>query len=309
MPQDDSSRLSRLKPNLKLRALVLDGVRDFFCSEGFLEVETPLHVKTVAPEQYISPFTVDDWFLSTSPELHMKRLLAAGYTKIFQICHCFRKNERGQLHNPEFTMLEWYRVGADYMRIIEDTEKLLLAIAKKLHLGSTIRCQGIEINLKRPWHRITVREAFLDSAGWNPFELHDPERFDIDLVEKVIPSFPRNKPTVLLDYPAAMASLSRLKPGNPKIAERAEVFIGGLEIANAYSELTDAVEQEKRFRVEIESIRQKVKRNIAMPQRFLEAVAKLPECGGIALGIDRLAMLFCNASSVDEVIAFPWEEV
>src|SRR4030043_377667 len=220
MPREDSSRLSRLKHNLKLRALILDGIRDFFRSEGFLEVETPLHVKTVAPEQYISPFTVDDCFLSTSPELHMKRLLAAGYIKIFQICHCFRKNERGQLHNPEFTMLEWYRVGADYMRIIEDTEKLVLAIAKKLHLGSTIRYQGIEINLKRPWHRIPVREAFPDSAGWDPFEQHDPERFDIDLVEKVIPSFPRIRPTVLLDYPAAMASLSRLKPGTPKVAER-----------------------------------------------------------------------------------------
>ena len=309
MPQDDSSRFSRLKHNLKLRALVLDAIRDFFSSEGFLEVETPLYVKTVAPEQHISPFTVDDCFLSTSPELHMKRLLAAGYTKIFQICHCFRKNERGQLHNPEFTMLEWYRVGADYMRIIEDTEKLLLAIAKKLHSGSTIRYQGIEINLGRPWHRVTVREAFLDSAGWDPFEQHDPERFDIDLVEKVMPNFLRNRPTVLLDYPAAMASLSRLKPGNPEVAERAEVFIGGLEIANAYSELTDAAEQEQRFKLEIEIMKMEGKEEFTLPRKFLDALPALPECGGNALGIDRLVMLFCDASSIDEVIAFPWEEV
>ncbi len=309
MPQDDSSRLSRLKHNLKLRILILDGIRDFFRSEGFLEVETPLCVKTVAPEQYISPFTMDDWFLSTSPELHMKRLLAAGYSKIFQICHCFRKGERGQLHNPEFTMLEWYRIGADYMKIIEDTERLVSAIAKKLHSGSTIRYQGSEIILKRPWHRITVREAFLDSAGWDPFELNDLERFDIDLVEKVIPGFPGNRPTVLLDYPAAMASLSRLKPENPEVAERAEVFMGGLEIANAYSELTDAVEQEQRFRREIENMKKEGKGDFALPRKFLDALPALPECGGNALGIDRLAMLFCDASSVDEVIAFPWEEV
>jgi lysyl-tRNA synthetase class 2 len=309
MPQDDSSRLSRLQHNLNIRALVLDGIRDFFRREGFLEVETPLCVNTVAPEQHISPFAGDGWFLSTSPELHMKRLLAAGYSKIFQICHCFRKSELGRLHNPEFTMLEWYRIGADYMRIIDDTERLVLAIAKRLHSGSTIRYQGVEINLKRPWHRITVREAFLDSAGWDPLELHDPERFDSDLVEKVIPGFPKNRPAVLLDYPAAMASLSRLKPGHPKVAERAEVFIGGLELANAYSELTDAAEQEQRFKCETEVMKKQRKGAFALPRKFLDALPALPECGGNALGIDRLVMLFCDASSVDEVIAFPWEEV
>jgi lysyl-tRNA synthetase class 2 len=206
-------------------------------------------------------------------------------------------------------MLEWYRVGADYMGIIDDTEKLVLAIAKKLHSGSTIRYQGIEIDLKRPWHRITVRQAFLDSAGWNPFEKYDPERFDSDLVEKVIPSFPSNKPAVLSDYPAAMASLSRLKPGNSKVAERAEVFIGGLELANAYSELTDAAEQERRFKREMEVMKKEKKGEFALPRKFLDALPKLPECGGNALGIDRMVMLFCDASSIDKVIAFPWEEV
>jgi lysyl-tRNA synthetase class 2 len=206
-------------------------------------------------------------------------------------------------------MLEWYRVGADYMQIIRDTERLVLALASKLRLGTTIRYQGAEIDLVSPWPRITVREAFLDSAGWDPFERLDEERFDVDLVEKVVPNFAANRPTVLMDYPVAMASLARIRTGNPPVAERAEVFIGGLELANAYSELTDAAEQERRFKQEIDSLALEGKNDIAMPQRFLDAVAKLPRCGGIALGIDRLVMLFCDAASIDEVIAFPWDVV
>lgn len=307
MPRNESSRLLKIKANLERRALIHSCIRDFFRSEGFLEVQTPLLVPVVAPERYIEPFIVNDRFLSTSPEMHMKRLLAAGYERIFQICHCFRRRERGQLHNPEFTMLEWYRVGADYIQIIKDTEKLVLSIADKLGSGTTIRYQGQKINLAPPWPRITVRDAFLKLARWDPFARLYAERFDVDLVEKVIPGFDPKRPTVLLDYPAAMASLARLRPGKPPVAERAEVFIGGLEIANAYSELTDAAEQKKRFSQEIESIKREGKRSPAMPRRFLEAMANLPECGGNALGVDRLVMLFCDARSIDEVIPFPWD--
>jgi len=307
MAEDESLRLSQIKANLEHRALIYNVIRAFFHSEGFLEVETPLQVPTVAPEKYITPFTVNGWFLSTSPEMHMKRLLAAGYSKLFQICHCFRKSERGQLHNPEFTMLEWYRVEADYMQIIDDTERLVLSIAAKLGLGSAIHYQGAKIDLKPSWPRITVREAFRDSAGWDPFERLDEERFDVDLVEKVVPNFAANRPTVFMDYPVAMASLARIRSGKPPVAERAEVFIGGLELANAYSELTDAAEQKRRFKQEIDSLTLEGVNNIAMSQRFLDAVARLPQCGGIALGIDRLVMLFCDAASIDEVIAFPWD--
>jgi lysyl-tRNA synthetase class 2 len=309
MAEDESLRLSQIKANLECRALIYDVIRTLFRSEGFLEVETPLLVPTVAPEKYITPFTVNGWFLSTSPEMHMKRLLAAGYGKIFQICHCFRKSERGRLHNPEFTMLEWYRVGADYMQIIQDTERLVLTLANRLRLGTTIRYQGAEIDLVSPWPRITVRQAFLNSAGWDPFNRLDEERFEVDLVEKVIPSFDTSRPTVLLDYPVAMASLARLRPGSLPVAERAEVFIGGLELANAYSELTDAAEQERRFKQEIETLEREGKRGIVMPERFLESLSRLPECGGIALGVDRLVMLFCDASSIDEVVAFPGDMV
>jgi elongation factor P--(R)-beta-lysine ligase len=309
MAEDESLRLSQIKANLERRALIYDVIRTLFRSEGFLEVETALLVPTVAPEKYITPFTVNGWFLSTSPEMHMKRLLAAGYSKIFQICHCFRKSERGQLHNPEFTMLEWYRVGADYMEIIQDTERLVSTLTNKLCSGSTIRYQGKKIDLTPTWPRVTVRDAFLRWAGWDPFTRLDEERFEVDLVEKVIPSFDPSRPTVLMDYPVAMASLARLRPGSLPVAERAEVFIGGLELANAYSELTDAAEQERRFKQETETLEREGKRGIVMPERFLESLSSLPECGGIALGVDRLVMLFCDASSIDEVVAFPWDAV
>jgi lysyl-tRNA synthetase class 2 len=306
MSRAETSRLKQIKANLERRALVLESIRAFFRREGFLEVETPLLLPHVAPEQFIAPFTVNGWFLSTSPEMHMKRLLAAGYGSMFQITHCFRKGERGQLHNPEFTMLEWYRVDADYTGIIEDTEKLVLAVAGDLGPGSSIRYQGKDIDLTRPWPRVTVSKAFRRHAGWDPALRHDPERFDLDLVDKVMPGFSAHRPTVLMEYPAANASMARLKPGDQKVAERAEVFIGGLELANAYSELTDATELEKRFRAVIEETGEEEGHH-PLPRRFLKAMADLPACGGIALGVDRLVMLLCDAASIDDVVAFPRE--
>lgn len=293
-----------VKANLQRRALICEHTRTFFRQQGFLEVETPIRVPTVAPEAQIVPFESEQWFLSTSPELHMKRLLAAGYSKLFQISHCFRKGERGRWHNPEFTLLEWYRAGADYRQMIDDTEQLLVSLATRLDLGPMISYGNQEINLTPPWPRITVGEAFRRAAGWDPIADPDLSRFDTDLVTKVIRSFAPGRPTVLLDYPAPMASLARLKSGEPGVAERAEVFVGGLELANAYSELRDSQEQEKRFRKELEQIGQEQGRRITMPLRFLEAVSRLPQCSGIALGMDRLVMLFCDADSIDEVMAF-----
>jgi len=299
-----SQRLIQLKPNLERRASIYQLTRTYFEEQGFLEVETPVRVPSVAPESQIIPFESEDWFLSTSPELYMKQMLAAGYSKLFQISRCFRKGEHGRWHNPEFTMLEWYRVGADYRQMIKDTEQLVLMLSIKLEQKPLIRYRSQNIDLTLPWLRIAVRDAFLHAAGWDPIAQPDPVRFDTDLVDKVIPSFPPDRPTVLLDYPAAMASLARLRPGEPKLAERAEVFVGGLELANAYSELIDSKEQERRFQEEMAQIQQERGRKIAMPQQFLKAVAHLPQCGGIALGMDRLVMLFCNADSIEQVMAF-----
>ncbi len=302
MIEDERQRLIRARPNLERRALIYEFIRDFFRGQGFLEIETPSRVPSVAPEQHITPFESEDWFLSTSPELHMKRLLAAGYERLFQISRSFRKGERGRQHNPEFTMLEWYRTGADYLQMVSDTEQLITTLASRLQLGHVIQYRGQKIDLTLPWPRATVSDAFRRAAGWNPLAEPDPRRFDVDLMTRVIPSFDPSRPIVLLDYPEAMASLARLK--TTSVAERAEVFIAGLELTNAYSELTDVREQRKRFHEEIERIQQERGRKMAMPSRFIEAIARLPACGGIALGIDRLVMLLCDADSIDEVVAF-----
>jgi lysyl-tRNA synthetase class 2 len=304
MIEDEQQRLIRLKPNLERRALICEFTRAFFKENGFLEVETPIRVPAIAPELHIAPFESEAWFLSPSPELHMKRMLAAGYGRLFQMSHSFRKGERGRWHNPEFTMLEWYRAGADYRQMIQDIEQLVVTLAGKLGLNTVVKYRGQNIDISLPWPRITVRDAFLHAAGWDPIAEPDSLRFDTDFIAKVLPSFMSSRPTVLMDYPAAMASLARLKPDDARVAERAEVFIGGLELANTYSELRDVREQENRFQEAIEQIRKEYGQQRAMPQKFLEAVAHLPECGGVALGIDRLVMLLCNVDSIDEVIAF-----
>jgi lysyl-tRNA synthetase class 2 len=302
--EEENQRLARLQSNLRRRALILECIRAFFKAGDFLEVETPVRAPVIAPEEFIVPFRSEDWYLAASPELHMKRLLAAGFQRIFQFSHCFRKGERGRWHNPEFIMLEWYRAGADYNRIILDVEAMVTTVAVRLGFQNTIEYQGRVIDIKRPWPRVTVREAFLKAAGWDPVAVDDAPRFDTDFITKVLPAFSPRRPTVLLDYPAAMASLARLKPGDPAVAERAEVFIGGLELANVYSELTDAKEQEARFRQAAEQIKQERGQPVPLPEKFLEAVPRLPPCGGVALGIDRLVALFCNADSIDDVMAF-----
>ena len=304
MVEPEPERLARMQSNLQRRALIYEHIRDFFKEQDFLEVETPIRVPAIAPEEFIVPFQSEGWFLSTSPELHMKRLLAGGYKRIFQFSHCFRQGERGRWHNPEFIMLEWYRTGADYNHIILDIEKLVTALAGKLGFNNKIKYRGQVIDIRRPWPRVTVRDAFLRAAGWDPVAVPDSLKFDTEFVAKVLPAFSPDRPTVLVDYPAPMASLARLKPDNPLVAERAEVFIGGLELANAYSELTNVKEQEQRFREAIEQIQRERQQLMPLPRKFLDAVSHLPECGGVALGIDRLVMLLCNADSIDDVMAF-----
>lgn len=308
MADDERRRLANLSTNLQKRALIYSTARDFFNRQGFLEVETPIRSPAIAPEKEIIPIESEGWFLTTSPELYMKRLLAAGYNQIYQFSRCFRKEERGRHHNPEFTLLEWYRTGTDYERMVKDTEELVVAIADRLGMGTTLRYRGKKIDLRPPWLRLTVSDAFKKSAGWDPVAEPVAQRFDEDTVLKVIPDMDANRPTVLMDYPAPMASLARLKPGRKDIAERAEIFIGGLELANAYSELTDRKEQERRFLEEARQIEKEQNRTAPMPEKFLRAVPNLPECAGIALGMDRLVMLLCDADSIDEVIPFTVDE-
>jgi lysyl-tRNA synthetase class 2 len=308
MALEESSRLQNLKARLECRARIMDGIRAFFTRENFLEIDTPLRIPAIAPEQFIRPYTSEGWFLSTSPELQMKRLLSAGYQRIFQICHCFRRDEHGRHHNPEFTMLEWYRAGADYHQIISDTENLVTFLADRFGFGTVLNYQGKHLDISLPWPRISVKQAYTNWADWDPFVNFDGQRFDDDLVDKVIPHFPPHRPIVIMDYPRGCAALARLKPGSLDIAERAEVFMAGLEIANAYSELTDPLEQEKRFKSEMAEMH-KTGIPAVWPDKFIKAVKKLPECSGIALGVDRLVMLLTDSAEIDEVIAFPSDQL
>ncbi len=309
MTADEFNRLASLSANLKKRALVYGFIRAFFQEHDFLEVETPIRAPAIAPEPNIEPFESEAWFLAASPELHMKRLLAAGYDKLFQFSRCFRKGERGLWHNPEFTMLEWYRKGVGYLSIINDMEQMVKYVSDKLGLNNIIPYRGRIIDITPPWPRVTVKDAYIRAAEWDPVTYYEPSRFDVDFIAKVLPSFSPSRPTVLLDYPAAAASLARLKSENRLVAERAEVFMGGLELANAYSELTDAHEQALRFREALDEIQQEHGKEMPVPHSFLEAMRRLPDCGGIALGIDRLVMLFCDAPSIDDVMAFTSDTV
>jgi elongation factor P--(R)-beta-lysine ligase len=304
---DESARLSRIKSNLERRALIFQLTRAFFGERGFLEVDTPVRVPAVAPEQFIRPFASEDWFLSTSPELHMKRLLASGYDRVFQVSRCFRKGEIGRRHNSEFTMLEWYRRDSGYAEMVSDTAELVASLVRQLGLGGTIPYLGMMIDLSLPWPQVSVSDAFVKAAGWDPVADPDTERFDLDLVGKVIPGFDPGRPVILAGYPAPMAALARLNVRDRGVAERAEVFVGGLELANAYTELNDPDEQRRRFEAEAKLIRQAGGR-APLPGRFLEAVAHLPQCAGIALGMDRLVMLLCNTDAIQDVMAFPQDE-
>ncbi len=267
-------------------------------------METPVRLRVPALELHIDAEPSGDHYLRTSPELHMKRLLAAGYERIFQVGPCFRRNERGDFHHPEYTMLEWYRAGADYRDILVDTKALIVQVARQVLGKTTLRRHGRDIELEPVWEWIPVAEAFKQWAGWDPTIHFDPDRFDPDLVDKVEPRLPRNVPVILADYPAEAAALARRKSDNPAVAERWELFIGGLELANAYSELTDPVEQRNRFAKCARERMELDKDAYPADEDFLAVLKDMPPSGGIALGVDRLVMLLTDSPSLDEVIAF-----
>ena len=293
---------------LQIRSNVLQAIRRYFLSREFVEVDTPVRLPAPALETFIDAIPSGDWYLRTSPELHMKRLLVAGMPKIFQMGPCFREGERGRHHNPEFTMLEWYRANADYETILEDAQALISDVAQEV-LGSTILQWGDgEIDVDRPWVRLSVSEAFLQHAGWDPVLAFDADRFDLDLINKVEPALPRDRGVVLIDYPIEVAALAKPHPDDPRVAQRWELYMGGLELANAFSELTDAAEQRRRFE-ECAAERSAAGREVyPLDQPFLAALEDgMPPSGGIAMGVDRLVMLIANAASIQDIIPFAEE--
>jgi len=287
----------------------MQAIRRFFIERGFLEVDTPVRIPAPAPEAHIEPEVSGAWFLQTSPELCMKRLLAAGCTSLFQICKCFRRGERGDRHLPEFSMLEWYRTGCDYRGLMEDCEQLLPFLADCLDIGTTIQVGKHRVALHPPWQRLTVAEAFQRYVEQPLDESLAAGTFDEMLCTSIEPQLGIESPVFLYDYPMALGSLARQKQADPEVAERFELYIGGMELANGFSELTDPAEQHHRFTQERKTIQSLGREPGPMPEPFLTALEHLEEAAGIALGVDRLAMVLWNRATIDEVVPFTPEEL
>lgn len=306
---DDNFSLARKAQALNLRAKLISSIRHFFIQNDFLEVETPLRIPAPAPEEHIEAIPSGDWFLQTSPELCMKRLLAAGFQQIFQISKCFRAAERGSKHLPEFTMLEWYVAHFDYYQLMDQCEAMLINAFKGMGYTQDIIWQNRKINLAPPWERIAVADAFSQYAPISCQDALHQDKFDEILDEYIEPRLGNKRPTFLYDYPLKLAALSKIKKSDPTVAERFELYIGGLELANGFSELTDAGEQRQRFEDAQETRAAKNWALYPMPENFLNSLETMPESSGIALGIDRLAMILANTEKIDDVVAFTPEDI
>ena len=306
---NDQRSLAARKQNLFLRARMIQAIRKFFIENDYLEVETPQIIPAPSPEVHTEAVRTGNQFLHTSPEICMKQMLSAGYSKIFQISKCFREGERGDLHLPEFTLLEWYQIGINYNHLMKECEKLILWVSRNLGFGEMLRYLDMHIDLEVPWERISVSEAFFRYASLSLEKALKKGTFDELMVKEIEPNLGVTKPTFLYDYPVSLAAMARSKPDNLEFAERFEIFIGGLELANGFSELTDPQEQRARFERDLLQRRKLGKKAYPMADRFLKSLEYMPEAAGIALGVDRLAMIFANRPKIDHVVSFTPEEL
>lgn len=306
---NEQRRLHSRKSILVLRAAVIREIRNFFISNDYLEVETPLLVSAPAPEVHIDAISTSAGYLHTSPELCMKRMLAAGFTKIFQISKCFRAGERGHRHLPEFCLLEWYRTGIDYHDLMTECRELTLWVCRKILGQQEIHYQGEKIDIQSPWKRIPVADVFDRFASITMEDALSTDRFDEIMAIEIEPRLGSMGPVFLYDYPASLASLARLKANQPEYSERFEWYMGGMELGNGFSELTDSREQRARFEQASKQRNALGKEGYPMPERFLDALGQMPESGGMAVGIDRLVMILSDRSVIDDVVAFTPEEV
>ena len=282
------------------RAAIIRSIRLFFDERGFVEVETPIRIRAPANETHIDAPPSGEAFLRASPELQMKRLLADGYTKIYQIGSCFRMNEEGDRHHPEFTMLEWYRTEADYTAILEDFRDLMLHCAMAVHGAPRWTYQGEPVDVSS-WEVLTVREAYVRWASWDPIGAYNADRFDMDMALTIEPALPRDRLCILKDYPAEAAALSALDPSDVRIAQRWEGYLGGMELCNAFTELTDVNEQRARFEKAAAERQNAGRTAYPMDEAFLEALSRLPPCGGAALGVDRLCMILLDVPRIRNI--------
>jgi lysyl-tRNA synthetase class 2 len=327
-PGSEVMRLPRRRLDLlRERARVLASVRAFFADRDFLEVETPLLVPSPGLEIHLEAVAAGGGYLITSPEYQMKRLLAGGLERIFQVCKCFRANERGAHHSSEFTMIEWYRAFDRLDSIIADTEQLVHAVC-----GDQAKVGGRLIDVKPPWRRLTVRDAMrtwanVDVAGDEPaaelvhkirtagIAVDDGTAWDdaffAAFLERVDPQLAALDHAVILhDWPAPLAALARRKDGEPATALRFEAYVGGIELANAFDELVDAAEQRARFGDDLRIRAERGKAVYPLDEKLLAALAEgLPPSAGIALGFDRLVMLATGASTIGDVLTFTSDEL
>jgi lysyl-tRNA synthetase class 2 len=329
--------------NARARARLSAVVRTVLGAMGYEEVETPALVPAPGMEPHLHPFRADflpegggaatPLWLHTSPEYAMKRLLSGGMGRIFQLVRVFRNGEVSRTHNPEFTMLELYRADSDYAGVMSDLERLVEACARALlpRGGTRVSRGGATLELAAPFERLTMDEAFrrhagvdLAACGNDAARLaeaarragHDPgppgepfeDVFFRVMLAAVEPRLGTTRPCYLVDWPAPLAALARLRTGDPRVAERFELYAGGLELANGFSELADAAEQRRRLVAEQEERRRLGRPVFPLDERFLEAVGRMPPSGGVAVGFDRLLMLLVGAASISDVLLFPAHE-
>lgn len=271
---------------MRRRAEIVRAMRRFFDERGFVEVATPVMIAAPAPEPHIDCPPCGGKFLRASPELQMKKLLAAGMDRIYQIGPCFREGELGSRHNPEFTMIEWYRREATYLAIEQDMRELLA----ELMPNAPERASA---------HSVTVREMYAEHAGWDPFSEWDQDRFDYDMATKIEPNLSPGF-VFLADYPRGAASLARMRG---EVAERWELYYNGLELANCFTELCDGEEQRRRFLAAREERRLLGESDYPLDEEFLETLPLVKSAAGVALGIDRLVMAICGERDIHSVMA------
>jgi lysyl-tRNA synthetase class 2 len=286
---------------LAARARAFSTIREYFAEEGFLEIDSPVRVRTPGLDLHVDALPQAKGHLVTSPEFFLKRVLVGGMPRIYQLSHCFRADESGQHHEPEFLLLEWYRAFATTDAILHDTEEIVVRVVDAL---------GKRLRVKAPFERLSVREAFQRFAKVNDaVELAegDVDRYFQLLVDRVEPGIEKlGRPVFLTDYPLSEASLARPSPRDPTVAERFELYLGGLELSNGFGELTDPIEQRRRF-VRDRKLRKKLRRPVyPLDERFLAALHEgMPNAAGNALGVDRLIALALGASSIADVMPFP----
>lgn len=333
MIADERERLARRRPALEARARVLSGLRRWFEAEGFLEVDVPARVRAPGQEIHLDAIASEDRWLATSPEYAMKRLCGAGYERIVSIGKCWRAGERGPHHEPEFTMIEWYRAHAPLDRLARDCETLVRIAAR---IAASIAGEPADSTRARairpsdPFARATVRQLMTSHSGVDvrgdesTAELAakavaagvqigaarewDDIFFQIWL-DRVEPALQAAGPLFVFDWPAPLAALARRRTDDPRVVERFELYAGGLELANAFGELTDPVEQRARFESESRARRARGKVTYPADEKLLAALGHMPPTSGVALGFDRLMMLVLGAQSIDQVMAFPSGEV